>query len=495
MSEEKTLSETVAEKLRKIYDNTVLLYNGWANVIKDIVEGDCSNIIIPPGTEKIRDYAFYNCKGFTELVIPDSVTSIGAYAFYGCESLKTYDFRQCTSIPTLGENALLVGDGTRIIVPYDLYGEWSATEFWNYIESCLAAPDEANFKVYADAEHMKSVLDLGMGSEGVGNYEVQEENAVKYLRIYSKQGSQEAFAAIANVENIPTGQYLVFKYRSGLADGDKGVINDQIEIWANTTKAGSKDDYSVIPAERDGKWHVVALDIKTALETMGVYNRFTASNGEYTATKVRVDWFNCPGEKTIQTDKSYIDIAYVGMCSDITQALNADPNYTGAEWHAEELQGSIDNSRLNTSDQGMEYVNFTPEENEIIDLYKDQSILTNVGQYAAVLFKVSGNNPEKCSAKLLHRRTIGDYLIDDPKAEIKYKDNQAGKASKDGWFYGVGSFDNDSGRYNETVCRRLGLAFDTPGGCKVDIAFVKFFKSQDEADDFGKNYMEYYGLI
>ena len=52
----------------------------------ELLQGD---IVIPEGTEKIGDYAFYNCSGMTSVTFPDSVTSIGYKAFYGCSGLTS----------------------------------------------------------------------------------------------------------------------------------------------------------------------------------------------------------------------------------------------------------------------------------------------------------------------------------------------------------------------------------------------------------------------
>ena len=52
----------------------------------ELLQGE---IVIPEGTEKIGEHAFYNCSGLTSVTIPDSVTSIGDYAFHGCSGLTS----------------------------------------------------------------------------------------------------------------------------------------------------------------------------------------------------------------------------------------------------------------------------------------------------------------------------------------------------------------------------------------------------------------------
>ena len=63
----------------------------------ELLQGD---IVIPDGTKKIGDYAFYNCDALTSVTISDSVTSIGYDAFRGCSGL--------TSI-TIGNGVISIG--------------------------------------------------------------------------------------------------------------------------------------------------------------------------------------------------------------------------------------------------------------------------------------------------------------------------------------------------------------------------------------------------
>ena len=60
-------------------------------------------IIIPEGTEKIGDNAFYNCSGLTSITIPDSVTSIGNSAFEGCSGLTSITIPD--SVTSIGNSA------------------------------------------------------------------------------------------------------------------------------------------------------------------------------------------------------------------------------------------------------------------------------------------------------------------------------------------------------------------------------------------------------
>ena len=61
------------------------------------------DLVVPSGTTRIRDHAFFNCSRLTNVVIPDSVTSIGDRAFYGCNSLTGVTISNC--VTSIGEEA------------------------------------------------------------------------------------------------------------------------------------------------------------------------------------------------------------------------------------------------------------------------------------------------------------------------------------------------------------------------------------------------------
>ena len=48
-----------------------------------------TDLVIPEGVKKIKEYAFYNCDKLTSVIIPNTVTSIGEKAFYGCTGLTS----------------------------------------------------------------------------------------------------------------------------------------------------------------------------------------------------------------------------------------------------------------------------------------------------------------------------------------------------------------------------------------------------------------------
>ena len=72
-----------------------------------------TNLIIPNGVTKIKNYAFCGCNGLTSIEIPNSVTSIGENAFSFCDgltnvtipnsvtSIENYAFYKCTGLTSV----------------------------------------------------------------------------------------------------------------------------------------------------------------------------------------------------------------------------------------------------------------------------------------------------------------------------------------------------------------------------------------------------------
>ena len=79
----------------------------------ELLQGE---IVIPEGTEKIGEYAFYNCSGLTSITIPDSVTSIGYRAFYNCSGLTSITIPD--SVTSIGDYAFYNCSGlTKMAIP------------------------------------------------------------------------------------------------------------------------------------------------------------------------------------------------------------------------------------------------------------------------------------------------------------------------------------------------------------------------------------------
>lgn len=89
------------ENADELYLRASYMYNGN---YKEIVKMDnLTEFVIPEGTTKIADKAFYKCDKLTNITIPDSVTVIGAQAFYECSKLTNINIP--SSVQTIQTNA------------------------------------------------------------------------------------------------------------------------------------------------------------------------------------------------------------------------------------------------------------------------------------------------------------------------------------------------------------------------------------------------------
>ena len=88
-----------------------------------------TSINIDNGLTKIEDSAFYDCSGLSSITIPNSVTNIGKHAFYGCSSLKSitipdsvtsigdYVFYDCSAL-----TSITIPDSVTSIGMFAFYG-------------------------------------------------------------------------------------------------------------------------------------------------------------------------------------------------------------------------------------------------------------------------------------------------------------------------------------------------------------------------------------
>ena len=94
-----------------------------------------SNLVIPATINKIKPYAFYNCKNLTSLTIPEGVSTIGRSAFYSCSDLTSASIP--ASVTVLGDHAFrgcnaLSTMVTRITRPQDLDYQTNSNNMWHF---------------------------------------------------------------------------------------------------------------------------------------------------------------------------------------------------------------------------------------------------------------------------------------------------------------------------------------------------------------------------
>lgn len=113
--------------------------------IENSAFGNCSSLqtlTLPNTITTVGNNAFQYCEGLTTLTLPSNLTSVGSNAFGYCKAVTSFDFSNCTAVPTLANsNAFYQTTGT-IIVPDSLYSTWIAATNWSSLASRIVKASE-----------------------------------------------------------------------------------------------------------------------------------------------------------------------------------------------------------------------------------------------------------------------------------------------------------------------------------------------------------------
>lgn len=526
------------------------------DIIQKLIQHQVEEIDIPEGTTRLGAYCFAYCYNLRRVSIPDSVTLVDSSAFVGTNitgelvlpiacstyygsslantkftSMKLgdariiqrqafenntqcliYDFTRNTQVPTI-EGAYVfrgINPNAKILVPTHLYDDWIVATNWvewaDYIVSTdlKAVPDQSKFNIYVNANTLKEIVDYNfLGTKlghGIGENLVKTEGNMTYLRIHGDGVTDESYAIVQNVNKQKTGKYLVYAYRLPVSNK---TSQHYFQVYANTTNdtPSGRGDMFYVKTQKDGKWHVDIIDIEAAINSSSSVvvdnntSKFTPSNGEYIAQKLRFDWFN----EITPTDE-YIDIAYIGLCDSLDLARAADPDYTGIEFSPEYFASKL-SCEIKTTDSGMKYavVNAATNSNGESWIWlsenndQDYRIMPNTTMYVGVLYKdapirTNGNGAwgeiYACSANNSLTNSSWYSL-----GRIDPYDTSSG------WHFGIVKF---KAPLADAACRLM--RFDFFNGLKantiytMDIAFVKCFASEDEANIYYQSYKARYNI-
>ncbi len=156
--------------------------------------------------------------------------------------------------------------------------------------------------VYSDPSEL--ALQATQAAKGVGGAEVSED--ASFVRIFGDGASVEAyFTAFTAIDDIPTGHYMVIKYRY-----PTGSTYSDMEIFTSTVNPGAigGESFPLRGLSKDGEWHVALID----LSAQGLPTFEATSDGSYLVKYVRLDVFN----DVIPTN-AYVDLAYVGIADSL----------------------------------------------------------------------------------------------------------------------------------------------------------------------------------
>ncbi len=139
-----------------------------------------------------------------------------------------------------------------------------------------------------------------------------------YVTAASSDHSKESyFTFFSSDSGKATGQYAVIKYRANVQQGS-------ITLWSSTQNKSPSGSNNVDLSAGNGlfiadnEWHIVIVDLSKLIST------FTETEGKYTATHLRVDFFNFDKARDPADTQAQVDVAYIGICDDYTEILGSD---------------------------------------------------------------------------------------------------------------------------------------------------------------------------
>ena len=178
------------------------------------------------------------------------------------------------------------------------------------------------FNVYIDPTKLTSAGKNTLWKDCVSMSEDGNYTSFKnYVNATSDDHKKEIYVNLySSSEKKATGQYAVIKYKANVQQGS-------ITLWSSTQNPGASgsNNFDINgPGHSNGlfiadnEWHIVIVDLSKLIST------YTATEGKYVATHLRVDFFNFDKPRDPADTLAQIDVAYVGLCDDYTEILGYD---------------------------------------------------------------------------------------------------------------------------------------------------------------------------
>lgn len=174
-------------------------------------------------------------------------------------------------------------------------------------------PDKPAEKIGITHEYLATdVYSKAQTGALMGKTELLENDS--FTRFYSSTQYREIYFTAFKKDNVPSGQYLIIKYRTE----DPAA---KLEIWTSTENAGATpgDNKYLLPNDgsiiADGQWHTLVLDLST-------WNTVSASGGVYNVNYIRFDLFDY--DAPAADENAWIDIAFMTLCDDYDTAIAYD---------------------------------------------------------------------------------------------------------------------------------------------------------------------------
>ena len=198
---------------------------------------------------------------------------------------------------------------------------------WPVIDNGASTIDPID--LYIDGNELKTVMQGGNSNwDQFGKIEfgVDEEGGFTYASYYAKYNEStgkftpEAYSHVYLKGEIPTGQYIVLKYRIPTTNPDALTSIEFYTSTVNESARSNDDAYSTSGLIADGEWHVLVVDVVSRGKSTFAKNE----NGEYVAKYLRADFIN----KTCTSTDTHFDVAFIGMCDTIDEIFGIDVELT-----------------------------------------------------------------------------------------------------------------------------------------------------------------------
>ena len=170
---------------------------------------------------------------------------------------------------------------------------------------------ETPFLFSATPDKLSGVVEKGWFS----SVSKGEENDVSFMSFsaHSSKGESQIKNIVVNTDGRETGQYLILKYRSIVADELKSNVILQFFTSTVNEKAMAGDSFELVDQViSDGEWHVIVLDVSSYRKNSIAPDE----NGAYKLKHLRFDPVN-----GINDTNHRIDIAYIALHNDLDEIL------------------------------------------------------------------------------------------------------------------------------------------------------------------------------
>ena len=153
------------------------------------------------------------------------------------------------------------------------------------------------------------------------------EEDFTFARIYGAKNMGDAYLNIYSINKAEykeietTGQYMILKYRMPKEPHKISYF----EFFASTeadSATGTNDTFRLGELVQNNEWQVVIVDLSKMIPK----NFIADENENYMAKFLRIDLFDAK----LPTSDMYIDIAYIGLCDDLSKLLEMNQDVATA---------------------------------------------------------------------------------------------------------------------------------------------------------------------